>query len=260
MGIPAVKSPPTPFVRLGRAAYVACGASIIAAVMLALWVVTGFVRDPRRAVALQRATSRLMLAALRCRFLVHGVPPARGGGACVFVANHTSYLDIPLILAALDCDFAFVTKHELLDWPIISRITRAGAHIPVDRDRLESRGAVVARIVKTLRAGRRVLLFPEGTFSFDDGLRPFHAGAFKSAVAAGVPVVPIALAGVARVWSQHARFPRAGRVDVWVGDPLDAPAGDDDARAEALRSEAQRFIAGHVPFFSKGEGVARPHD
>ncbi|HEX4406412.1 MAG TPA: lysophospholipid acyltransferase family protein [Polyangia bacterium] len=242
---------PIPVLRLGRAVYVAYGALTIAAVMLVLWAVTGFVRNARRAVALQRAASRLMLAALGCRFFVRGAPPARGGGACVFVANHTSYLDIPLILAALDCDFAFVTKHELLEWPIISRITRAGAHIPVDRDRVESRGAVVARIIKTLRAGRRVLIFPEGTFSFDDRLRPFHAGAFKSAVAAGVPVVPIALAGVAGVWSQHAHFPRAGRVEIWVGDPLDVPANDSAALVEALRSEAHRFIAAHVLPVSK---------
>ncbi len=241
-----MNSLPTPFLRLGRAAYVAYGASTIAAVMLALWVVAGFVRNARRAVALQRAASRIMLAALGCRFFVHGASPARGDGARVLVANHTSYLDIPLLLAALDCDFAFVTKHELLAWPIISRITRSGAHIPVDRDRVESRGAVVARIVKTLRAGRSVLLFPEGTFSFDDGLRPFHAGAFKSAVAAGVPVVPIALKGVAGVWSQHARFPRAGLVEIWVGEPLDAPGGDDATRVEALRSEAHRFIASHA--------------
>jgi 1-acyl-sn-glycerol-3-phosphate acyltransferase len=241
-----VNSLPIPFLRLGRAAYVAYGASIIGAVMLVLWVVTGFVRNARGAVALQRAASRIMLAALGCRFFVHGAPPTRGGGARVFVANHTSYLDIPLILAALDCDFAFVTKHEILEWPIISRITRAGAHIPVDRDRVESRGAVVARIVKTLRAGRSVVLFPEGTFSLDDGLRPFHAGAFKSAVAAGVPVVPIALKGVAGVWSQHARFPRPGRVEIWVGEPLDTPAGDEDAGVEALRVEAHRFIAAHA--------------
>jgi 1-acyl-sn-glycerol-3-phosphate acyltransferase len=214
--------------------------------MVTLWLVTGFVRSARRAVALQRAASRIMLAALGCRFAVRGAsPPA--AGARVLVANHTSYLDIPLMLAALECDFAFVTKHELLEWPIIARITRKGAHIPVDRERVESRGAVVARIVKTLRAGRSVLLFPEGTFSFDDRLRPFHAGAFKSAVAAGVPVVPVALEGVAGVWSQHARFPRSGRVEIWVGEPLDVPASEDeDARVEALRSAAHEFISAHA--------------
>jgi 1-acyl-sn-glycerol-3-phosphate acyltransferase len=236
-----------PFGRFGRAAYVAYGASVIAAVMLALWLVTGFVRNTRRAVALQRLASRLMLAALGCRFEVRGAPPALSGGARVLVANHTSYLDIPLMLAALDCDFAFVTKHELLAWPVIARITRRGGHIPVDRERASSRAAVVARIVKTLRAGRSVLLFPEGTFSFDEGLRPFQAGAFKCALAADVPVIPIALEGVAGVWSQHARFPRTGRVEIWVGDPIDAPAGgDEEARVEALRSEARGFISAHA--------------
>ena len=240
-----------PLRRLGRAAYVAYGASVITAVMLALWFATVFVRRSSRAVALQRVASRIMLGCLSCRFVVRGAQLAPGAAARMFVANHTSYLDIPLMLAALDCDFAFVTKRELLDWPIISRITRAGGHIPVDRDRVESRGAVVARMVKTLRAGRNVLVFPEGTFSHDDGLRPFHAGAFKSAIAAGVPVVPVALEGVAHLWSQHARFPRAGHVEIWVGEALDVAGGrvaraDEAAQVEGLRETARRFIAAHA--------------
>jgi 1-acyl-sn-glycerol-3-phosphate acyltransferase len=239
--------------RIARAAYVAYGAALIAAIMLVLWVVTGFVRRPRRAVALQCAVSRLLLACLGCRFTMGGAPCPLAAGPRVFIANHSSYLDIPLMLAALNRDFAFVTKSELLEWPIISRITRAGAHIPVDRDRLESRGAVVARIVKTLRAGRSVLVFPEGTFSHDDRLRPFHAGAFKSAVKAGVPVVPIAVNGTARLWSPHVRFPRPGRVEVWMGEPLelanldgDEATEDEAAKIDMLRGAAVRFIEQHL--------------
>jgi 1-acyl-sn-glycerol-3-phosphate acyltransferase len=230
---------------LGRALYVAYGVAVIAAVMLTLWVVSGFVRRPARAIALQRLASRIMLACLGCRFTVHGAWPQGGAGARVVVANHTSYLDIPLMLAASTGDFAFVTKRELLDWPVIARITRTGGHIPVDRDRIESRGAVVARMVKTLRAGRDVMVFPEGTFSFDEGLRPFHLGAFKAAVAVGVPVVPIATTGVDRVWSQHARFPRPGHVELWIGAPLEPSGAADDTRVAALRDEARRLIEQH---------------
>lgn len=236
-----------PFRRLGRAAYVACGASVSAFALIVLWLATVFARSPRRAIALQRAASRFMLACLGCRFAAHGTELAPAGAARVFVANHTSYLDIPLLLAALKHDFVFVTKRELLDWPFFSRIARAGGHIPVDRDSVESRGAAVARIVKTLRAGRSVLIFPEGTFSYDDGLRPFQVGAFKSAVAAGVPIVPVALKGVARLWSQHAPFPRPGQVEIWIGEALDlAPGIDEEAQLEWLREAALRFITAHL--------------
>jgi fatty-acyl-CoA synthase len=228
--------------RTGRALYLAYGAVVVTTVMAALWLAMLFARRPRWAIALQSAASRTMLACLGCRFVVHGQWPPRDGGARLFVANHTSYLDIPLMLAVMNRDFCFVTKRELLDWPIISLITRAGAHIPVARERVESRGAVVARIIKTLRAGRSVLVFPEGTFSHDDGLRPFQPGAFRAALTAGVPVVPVALAGVARVWSPHARTPRPGVIDVWVGDALEVSEGDDVARTEALRASAVRFI------------------
>ena len=100
-----------------------------------------------------------------------------------------------------------------------------------------------------LRAGRSVFVFPEGTFSHDDRLRPFHGGAFKSAVAAGVPVIPIATKGVAHVWSQHARFPRPGTIELDVGAPLEVPRDtDESARVEALRDAALRFISERCTF------------
>lgn len=237
--------------KLGRALYVAYGAIVSAAIMGTLWL-TQFPATgrPRLAVSLQRRAARLLLASLGVRCTLSGPPPP--AEACVLVANHSSYLDIPLMLAVLDLDFAFVTKSELLGWPLISKITRAGAHIPVDRERAESRGAVIARMVKRLRKGRSVLVFPEGTFSFDERLRPFHRGAFHAAVAAGVPVVPVATRGVAQVWSQHAAFPRPGRIQVTIGEvipcaPDRGAAGDDpEARADAARVIAERFIAQHA--------------
>jgi 1-acyl-sn-glycerol-3-phosphate acyltransferase len=232
---------------VARALYVGYGAVLIALVMGPLWLVTGFVKRPSRAVALQSLASRLMLAGLGLRFRIRGAWPAPDGRARLYVANHTSYLDIPLMLAALDRDFAFVTKIELLRWPLVARITRVGAHIAVDRARAESRGAVVARIIKTLRAGRDVFVFPEGTFSFDEGLRPFHSGAFHAAVAAGCDVVPIAVRGVAAMWSPHAVFPRPGHAELTVGDALPSPSGGDAAaRMDSLRADAERFIAEHT--------------
>jgi 1-acyl-sn-glycerol-3-phosphate acyltransferase len=234
---------------VGRALYVAYGAAVIASVMSVLWVLMFVVKHSSTAIALQGLASRIMLAGLGVRYRVNGRAASGQGGARVLVANHSSYLDIPLMLSALHLDFAFVTKRELLEWPVISKITRAGRHIPVDRDRAESRGAVVARMVKTLRAGRSVLVFPEGTFSFDERLRPFHRGAFHAAVTAGCPVVPIATRGVSTVWSQHAKFPRPGRIEVVIGEeipcaPDTGAAGDDpEARAVAARSLAERFIS-----------------
>jgi fatty-acyl-CoA synthase len=230
--------------RLGRALYVVYGGAVIGVGLGTLWLVTLVVRRSRWAVALQRVASAFMLAALGCRFVVRGALPTRDGRGRVLVSNHTSYLDIPLMLAALGHDFAFVTKSELLEWPVISLITRAGGHIPVDRARVESRGAVVARMAKTLRGGRDVFVFPEGTFSLDEGLRPFQLGAFRAAVDAGAPVVPIATRGVGAMWSQHVAFPGPGRAEVVVGEGLAAdPALDADGQTEALRAGAERFIS-----------------
>jgi 1-acyl-sn-glycerol-3-phosphate acyltransferase len=227
---------------LARVLYVTYGVAIAVVLMLALWVATGFARRPAFALALQRAASRIALACLGCRLVVHGAPPSSAHGPNVFVANHSSYLDILLVLAALKCDFVFVVKSEILRWPIIAQLTRAGAHIPVDRDRAESRSAVVGRVVQALRAGRSALVFPEGTFSHADRLRSFRSGAFRAALAADVAIVPIALGGVAEVWSHDAWFPRPGRVDIWFGDALQRADAEGGEAVDDLRVRALHFI------------------
>jgi 1-acyl-sn-glycerol-3-phosphate acyltransferase len=235
-----------------RALYVVYGSVVAAVAVVGLWL-TMFTVGSRTGLAMtfQNAAARFLLTLLGIRVATTGWPRAGEGGPRVFVANHSSYIDIPLMLATLGLDFAFVTKRELLEWPFISKITRVGRHIPVDRERAESRGAVVARMVKTLRAGRSVLVFPEGTFSFDTSLRHFHRGAFHAAVAAGCPVIPIATKGVSAVWSQHANFPRPGHVQLTFGEAIPcapdrgAPSDDAEARADAARSLAERFISTH---------------
>jgi 1-acyl-sn-glycerol-3-phosphate acyltransferase len=129
------------------------------------------------------------------RFRVEGAwPPA--GGPYVVVANHQSLLDI-VLLSRLPREMKWVGKEELFRIPWIGWMLRLTGDIAVRRGDSESGGEAVARAKAYLRRGMSVMIFPEGTRSRDARLLPFKKGAFRLAIDAGVPVLPIAVSGTA---------------------------------------------------------------
>ncbi|MFI1828011.1 lysophospholipid acyltransferase family protein [Streptomyces sp. NPDC020412] len=173
-------------------------------------------------------------------------------GGCVVVANHASHADTAALLAALDArhapaigaaaDYWFASRWR-------SRICRRlAAGFPVRR----TGGGLDDLLAMTddLRAGRAVVLFPEGTRGADGALGSFHRGALVLAAEAGVPVVPVGIAGTDRLLPKHGRL-RASLVRVRIGAPLPPSVTPDAARdavarlhrrtsAEALRDSTVR--------------------
>jgi 1-acyl-sn-glycerol-3-phosphate acyltransferase len=182
----------------------------------------------------------MMLAISRLRWRREGAPlPGRG---VVLVANHASYVDIPLLMAALPGDFRFVAKQEVRSWPVLGWLVRRTQHLTVDRFDAGRGLADYAATVEALRAGDNVLFFPEGTFEAATGLRPFRLGAFQAAVEAGVGVVPIAVTGARRALRGETAIPRRGELSVTIGEPLRAE-GTDWAATLRLRDAAADWIA-----------------
>ena len=106
---------------------------------------------------------------------------------CIYVGNHTSYLDIPLVWTASEA--VFVSKKEVRYWPVIGAAAEALGTIWVDRSSMSSR----AKVIDSMREGilthkKRVCIFPEGTSSVEG--TPWRWGAFKLAKQLGVPVQP----------------------------------------------------------------------
>lgn len=152
-------------------------------------------------------------------------------GGCVVVANHSSHADTAALLAALDSRHTPAIGAAADYWfasPWRSRICRRlAAGFPVRRtgggmdDLLATAGA--------LRAGRAVVLFPEGTRG-EGGVGSFHRGALVLAERAGVPVVPVGIAGTDRLLPKHGRL-RSSLVRVRIGAPLPSLVTPDEARA-----------------------------
>lgn len=192
---------------------------------------------------LSRLASRVALAISGCRVMVEGREHLPRGPV-VLVANHTSYADVPSLLAALPIDFLFVSMREILGWRLVGAFARLGEHPLVDRSTADRRLSAAREIEARLRAGESLLFFPEGALGAGVGVRPFRLGAFEAAVATRTTVVPIGISGARRVLRPGTRRPRPGRVHVRIGAPIPVEGvGWEEAlrlRARAAEAVAER--------------------
>ena len=196
---------------------------LVTALMLGVGLVA--VRPGPPTDRLVRRLARWMLRAAGCPVRVEGLENLRGSGPWVLVANHVSNVDAVALLAALPVDFRAVAKQEVRSWPLVGAAVRRAGHLTVDRfDTLHGvEGA--AHVTEVLRRGTSLLIFPEGTCAQGPALLPFRLGAFKAAVEAGRPVVPIHLEGTRRLLRPGSRLQRPGQFTLSIGEPIIPAAG-----------------------------------
>jgi 1-acyl-sn-glycerol-3-phosphate acyltransferase len=158
---------------------------------------------------------------------------------CVLIANHSSYIDGVVLAAALSGSFTFVIKHEMAHMPLAGTLLRRiGAEFIERRDRQRSANSA-RRLLRQASGGQALVFFPEGTFSLQPGLLPFHGGAFTAAARARLPLVPVAIRGTRDRLPPGSFWPHPGRVSVQA---LPAHTGDAD-RAPPQRAAARRAAA-----------------
>jgi 1-acyl-sn-glycerol-3-phosphate acyltransferase len=208
----------------------------------ALWLAVLVAPGARAADRAVRLWCRVILAASGCSVRLEGAEHLRGAGPAVLAANHASYLDVVVLLAALPGDFRFVAKRELLRWPLVGSVIRKVGHLTVERMRAPQSVADADRVTEALRSGISVLVFPEGTFVRSPGTLPFRLGAFKAALETGSPVIPVALLGTREVLPADAYVPQPGPLTLSVGAPF-RPAGTGWPEMVHLRDETRRWIA-----------------
>ena len=194
---------------------------------------------------LARAWGGILLAVTFVRVRMEGLEKLDPGGSYVFAANHSSYMDIPVLLAALPQQFRFFAKKGLFQIPFLGTHLRRAGHLPVDR-------SSVRASLKTMSQGARViqerrismLLFPEGGRT-RQGLREFKEGAAYIAIKAGVPIVPVAIVGMRRLLPMGSLHIRSGVATLRVGDPILTAGLDLRSReelTERLRDQVSRML------------------
>lgn len=160
----------------------------------------------------------------------------RSQGPCLYVANHASWLDIPVICTVLDPVFKFIAKGELRKVPCIGQQLEGGNHILIDREDRRSQLRTFKDGIGWLKKGVPIMAFPEGMRSRDGKLMDFKGGLFSMAVKTQVPIVPITISHTHAVMPSNALFPvqtGAGKLHVHVHDPIDT-TGKTEAELGAL--------------------------
>jgi HAD superfamily hydrolase (TIGR01490 family) len=194
-----------------------------AATALAASALVGTVTGDRRramATALDLG-SDLVLRSAGVRVTVTGAAHAWQRRPAVFVSNHSSPLDSLVLAHLLRSDWCALAKRELADVAGIGHFLRFADCLFVDRDDQEQSAAVLASALGRLRRGVSVVVQPEGTRARTPDLGPFRTGAFRLAVRAAVPVVPVVIRNATDVMGRDGRLLRPGRVDVAVLPPVD---------------------------------------
>ena len=196
----------------------------------------------------------LFLAGLKPRisgkeFLAEAARQAEEGRPLVVVSNHASYLDVLVVAAVSPMPICFVAKSEAASWPLVGTLIRKCRYLTMSRQDALHAAADGQGIAKRLHSGEAVHVFPEGTFTAHNGLRPFQMGAFKSAVELGCPVLPVTVCGTRNVLRDGAWLPRHGRLSV-VASPAIKPSGQSWRDMVELRDAVRSEVLKHC-----GEGA-----
>jgi len=155
----------------------------------------------------------------------------------IFMSNHTSNLDPPILLPLIPRRTSVMAKKELFSYPILGEAMRLGALVPVDRGNREAGIEAVHAAGEVVKQGINMTVYVEGKRSFDGKLLPFKKGPFYLAIECGVPVVPVTIVGT------HDLMPKArfqispGTVKVIFHDPIPpSEFGDRDCLMARVRA------------------------
>ncbi len=190
------------------------------------------------------ARACLLCAASRLRIL--GAENLRKHAVAVYAANHTSYMDTPVVFSALPFQFRILAKKELWALPFIGWHLNRSGQIPINTDNPRATLSSLAAAAKTVRTGTPLFVFPEGGRTADGTLQPFMNGAAYLAIRAQVPLVPIALHGVYDLLPIHTHHFHPGTLTLIAGEPIPTTGlnvRDADQLTQQIRETIQQLLA-----------------
>jgi 1-acyl-sn-glycerol-3-phosphate acyltransferase len=162
----------------------------------------------------------------------------------IFMSNHVSNLDPPIVIPLIPGRTSVLVKRELFRIPLLGTAMRQADLVPVDRSNREAAIASIREATAVLKAGLHMTVFPEGTRSSDGRMRAMKKGPFYLAEESGVPVIPVTIRGTYEMWPKHRFAMQPGPVVLTFHPPVTyAQAGS----REALMSAVQQSIESALP-------------
>ena len=187
-----------------------------------------------------RVWSWLILATTGVEVEVEGLDRLEPGRTYVFVANHQSIYDIPILFWSIPFQLRIIAKESLGSFPMLGPHLKRTGHMLVDRRRPD-RLRIVGWASNLTSRGLSLIVFPEGTRSRDGSLGKFKGGGFMLALQTGLPIVPISVVGSRHVMRKGQLTTRPGRVKLVVHSPIEVPPHTDETpHAGDVRSFAER--------------------
>lgn len=185
------------------------------------------------------------------------------GKVAVYVANHLSYTDTPVLFGILPFQFRIVARHDLFTIPFIGwHLTRSG-QVPVNVSNPRASISSLGSAVKTLKSGMPVFIFPEGGRTQTGHLSDFLNGPAFMAIRAGVPIVPMALIGTHELLPIHAWEFHPVPVTLAVGEPIETTGysiRQTEELTERLRATIGQLYYEHTYLRPSGTGDSLPDD
>lgn len=195
---------------------------------------------------LYRNALRVAFAGVRMigiRVIVEGLDRFDSTGTYIYMCNHVSNLDPPIVIPLLPKRTAVLVKKELFRIPLLGHAMLLAQFVPVDRRNREAAIASVQQAVEVLKSGVNITVFPEGTRSFDGKLLPFKKGPFHLAMESGTPVLPMTIHGTETLMPKRSFRIKSGTVHLVFHAPVDPRAfSDREALTQAVRTTIESAL------------------
>lgn len=208
---------------MARTSIVMLGIILVTAFMAVMVILVSFVSagsDVTHKVG--RIWAKCILALSNIRVIVKGLSNLKPNRSYIYMPNHISNFDIPVLQAYLPVQFRWLAKAELYKIPIFGYAMKRAGYISIDRSDRKSAIESLNKAAKIIRNGVSVIIFPEGTRSRTNNVQPFKKGGFFLAVDSGVPIIPIIIHGTEQIMAKNQISIKPGNVTLEIAKPINS--------------------------------------
>ena len=220
---------------------------MIRTVLILLWVVLAtiffgaiaisvsfFTRTGNPVHIVARTWARSILMFSRFPVRVNGLSNIEPDKSYVYMANHQSNFDIPVLLGYLPVQFRWLAKAELFKIWGFGRAMRGAGYVKIDRFNQESAFESINEAAQKMKNGVSVMIFPEGTRSIDGRIKSFKKGGFVMALDSGVPIVPVIIKGTWPIMAKSSLRINHGEVEMEIAKPIDTTGYSRETKEELM--------------------------
>jgi len=199
-------------------------------------VVSFFSRTGNPVHIIARIWSKSILFVSGIEVFVAGLANIDTSKSYIYMSNHRSNFDIPVLLGCLPIQFRWLAKAELFKIPIFGRAMQGAGYVKIDRTNRESAFKSIDEVAAKMKNGVSVMIFPEGTRSQDGNLKPFKKGGFVMAVDTGAPIVPVILRGTRSIMAKGSWRINPGKVTLSIEKPIDTSDSTRDTKDDLIKN------------------------